>query len=285
MNQLPNSDVPTDIAQRIVSAADQLYEENGRAAFPNVDSVRRKARVNMNDASAVMRIWRRTQATAPAPLTASIPETVQSACQAMLATVWTAATDSASTGLQMAQAGWEQERVEAEACRQQLASAFDSQTEELGLAQQHRDALATRLAVLEAELQGKDMETEEFKGRTVDAEGKVATANARADEIAKRVDDLRAELSRAYQSLDQERQEAKHRAVALESTISSLRDEAHHKWVVESELREELARMRGQADAMADGHSAMQASPGDKPNIPRKRTGTGKAKQSNDTKS
>lgn len=29
MNQLPSTDVPIDIARRIASAADQLYEENG----------------------------------------------------------------------------------------------------------------------------------------------------------------------------------------------------------------------------------------------------------------
>lgn len=281
MTQLPSSDVPSDIEQRIISAADQLYEENGRASIPNVDTVRRRARVNMNDASAVMRVWRRTHSAAAAAPTASIPEHVQGACQALLASVWTAATESANTSLQMAQLGWEQERAEAEACRQQLAGAFDSQTEELALAQRHADALTKRLADLEAELKDRVAKTEELEGRSVRAEATAATAKARAEEIGKRVDDLKTDLSRAHQRADQERQEAKQRLEALESTISSLREEARRTSSVESELREELARLRGHADVLAAGHQGSQASSAAKTTTAAKRTGAGATKHPN----
>ncbi|HID8156977.1 TPA: DNA-binding protein [Pseudomonas aeruginosa] len=44
---------------RIFAAADELFEQGDRESFPTVDAVRRAARVNMNDASAGMREWRR----------------------------------------------------------------------------------------------------------------------------------------------------------------------------------------------------------------------------------
>ena len=47
---------------RIYAAADALFEQNGRDAFPTVDAVRKAARVNMNDASSGMKEWRRAQA-------------------------------------------------------------------------------------------------------------------------------------------------------------------------------------------------------------------------------
>ena len=130
MTPLPTSDIPSDIVKRITMAADQLYEESGRTSFPNVDTVRRTARADMNATSNVMRTWRRAQTAAAAPLPSAIPESVHCASQTLLSAVWTAASSSANANLQTAQAGWEQERAEAEACRQQLASAFDSQTEE-----------------------------------------------------------------------------------------------------------------------------------------------------------
>lgn len=283
MTQLPSSDVPSDIEQRIISAADQLYDENGRLSIPNVDTVRRRARVNMNDASAVMRVWRRTHSAVAAAPTASIPEPVQGACQALLASVWTAATESANTSLQMAQLGWEQERAEAEACRQQLAGAFDNQTEELALAQRHADTLTEQLAVLEAELQDKVARTVEMETRAVDAETKAATVEARADEMGKRVDDLKTELSRAHQSADQERQDSKQRLQAMELTISSLREEARRTSSVESELREELARLRGQADVLVAGHQGRQASSAAKTNTDANRTGARATKRPNGT--
>ena len=72
MDSLASLDIPNDIVRRITLAAYQLHEENGRSTFPNVDAVRRKARVNMNDASAVMRAWRRNQTAAAAPLTSRL---------------------------------------------------------------------------------------------------------------------------------------------------------------------------------------------------------------------
>lgn len=251
MNPLPSTDVPTEIARRITSAADQLYEENGKISFPNVDTVRRRARVNMNDASAVMRIWRCTQTASAAPLQTIIPESVQSASQTLLATVWTVATEAANSSLQMAQAGWEHERAEAEACRQQMASAFDSQTEELSAAQRNLDEREKRHAAQISELQKAVAMAEDLKSVAAAHEAKAATAEARSKEIAQRVEDLKAELLRAHVGAEQQRQETKDRLDAAEATISALREELRERRGIESDIRGELAYLRGQADAMA----------------------------------
>lgn len=263
MNHFPTTDVPTDIAKRITTAADQLYEENGRTSFPNVDAVRRRARVNMNDASAVMRIWRRTQTASAAPLQAVVPDAVQSASQALLTTVWAAATETANINLQAAQAGWEQERAEAEACRQQLACAFDQQTEELAAAQRQLQVAEERLVAQAAQLQSVAAETDVLKKVAAAADAKAATAEVRAREISQRADDLKAELARAHGSSDQQRHDAKHRIEAAESTINALREELSRKSAVDSELREELARLRGQVDAIASDRQTALPKPGE----------------------
>jgi colicin import membrane protein len=57
-------DLNPEVHARIVAAADSQYESSGRRALPNVDAVRKAARVNMNDASLAMKDWRRQQMTA-----------------------------------------------------------------------------------------------------------------------------------------------------------------------------------------------------------------------------
>ena len=54
-------EINEETRNRIIAAANQLFEQAGRASFPTVDAVRRTARANMNDASAVMKDWRRMQ--------------------------------------------------------------------------------------------------------------------------------------------------------------------------------------------------------------------------------
>jgi colicin import membrane protein len=247
MSQPPSTDVSSEIAKRITSAADQLYEENGKVSFPNVDVVRRRARVNMNDASAVMRIWRRTQTASAAPLQVAIPDAVQTASQSLLAAVWAAATESANSSLQMAQTGWEQERSEAEACRQQLACAFDSQAEELASVQRQLDVMEKRFATQGAELLAKTAEIEELKNAATAANAAALTAEARLKEVINRTDDLKVELSHAHSYAEQQRQDEKVRMAAVESVIAGLREELRQKSEFETTIREELAHLRGQA--------------------------------------
>ena len=100
-----------DTRDRIFAAADSLYEQAGRAAFPTVDAVRKVARVNMNDASAGMKEWRRAQTAQAAPVAVQVPEAVQQASSAALASLWKEAQELANESLRAAQAGWDAERL------------------------------------------------------------------------------------------------------------------------------------------------------------------------------
>ncbi|HBO1154642.1 TPA: DNA-binding protein [Pseudomonas aeruginosa] len=120
---------------RIFAAADELFEQGDRENFPTVDAVRKAARVNMNDASAGMREWRRQRTAQAAPLAVQVPDAVQQAGNQAVAALWQAAQALANESLQAAQAGWDRERNELEAVRGELADAFEAQARELEEAQ------------------------------------------------------------------------------------------------------------------------------------------------------
>lgn len=73
---------------RIFAAANALYEQVGYDTFPTVDAVRKTARVNMNDASAGMKEWRRAQTVKATPVAVVVPEPVQQAATAAIAAIW-----------------------------------------------------------------------------------------------------------------------------------------------------------------------------------------------------
>ncbi|WP_419616218.1 DNA-binding protein, partial [Thiolapillus sp.] len=54
-------------------------DPRGREGFPTVDAARKAARVNMNDASAAMKEWRRAQISQASPLAVRVPESVMQA--------------------------------------------------------------------------------------------------------------------------------------------------------------------------------------------------------------
>jgi colicin import membrane protein len=135
-------EINEETRNRIIAAANQLFEQAGRASFPTVDAVRRTARANMNDASAVMKDWRRMQTATATAVAVAVPDRVQQASQAALATLWAEAQDLAHETLIASQAAWDAERAEAEKLRVELSGAFEAQAAEL-------DTLQGRFADLE----------------------------------------------------------------------------------------------------------------------------------------
>jgi len=196
--------IPAEVRERVIQAAQELYEQNGREAMPTVDAVRRLARVDMNAASAVMREWRRSQTAQAAPVAVTVPEVVTQAHSAALASLWQTAQELANESLRAAQAAWETERAEADHDRQELADAYERQAAELEevraaaarsseLHQEQQDARAQELAALRAELGTATTRAER--------------AEARAQEIEQRAADLRAELDHAHQEQERSRTE------------------------------------------------------------------------------
>ena len=96
--------IPADVRERVIAAAADLFEQSGRQTMPTVDAVRRAARVDMNAASAVMKEWRRAQTAQAAPVAVAVPESVQQASSAAVATIWQQAQELADVRQQLAEA-------------------------------------------------------------------------------------------------------------------------------------------------------------------------------------
>ncbi len=204
---------------RIFAAADTLYDQAGRSAFPTVDAVRKSARVNMNDASAGMKEWRRAQTAQAAPVAVQVPEAVQRANSAALAALWQEAQGLANESLRVAQAGWDAERLEAETLNKQMADAYEAQVVELDAAQARVGELeaAARQQAEQAEWQRKQIE--DVRAALTAMQQQAATAEARAGE-------LRTELDYAHQESSRmrgERDKAIERVATLADQVEVLR--------------------------------------------------------------
>src|SRR5690554_3559549 len=99
-------EISSDVRARIIDAAEQLFEEAGRERFPPIDQVRRLARVGMNDASTVMKEWRRQQTSAPRSIAVEVPDRIKEVFHGALAEAWQEAQDLANERLTAGQQAW-----------------------------------------------------------------------------------------------------------------------------------------------------------------------------------
>ncbi|MDS0837664.1 DNA-binding protein [Xanthomonas citri] len=183
-------DPSQDARNRILAAADALYDQAGREVFPTVDAVRKAAKVNMNEANTVMKEWRRTQ-TRPAAVAVQVPEPVQQAAGLAVVAIWQAAQEAANDALRAAKAGWEVERQETEALSQQMADAYEVQALELDAAQVHIAELEAALQQAVTASATHQAAIDQVRTELVDLQQRASTAEARASE-------LRTELDRAH---------------------------------------------------------------------------------------
>lgn len=257
-----------DIRDRILAAADALYEQSGRTSFPTVDSVRKLAKVNMNDAAATMKEWRRAQTAQAAPVAITVPEAVHQLHSQALAALWQSAQNTANESLRAAQAGWEAERAEADTINKQLGDAYDAQADELDAANRRIDELTAKYQAEQQRSTELAQHIEETRKATLVAENRAAIAEQRAVEIERRAGDLRAELDRAHQDAVQTRteladlrqaQQEQRKTVAQEAlraaerltATQTERDEARKET---AKAREETAHWRGQVEALKEQH-------------------------------
>jgi colicin import membrane protein len=245
-------DIARDIKDRIVTAANSLYEEGQRADFPTVAAVRARAGVDMNAASVVMRDWRRSQTAQAAPLAVEVPDKVRATSSAALATLWSEAQTMANASLLAAQAAWDAERAEAETLRGELAAAFDAKETELTAAQQ-------QITSLQAEAVQASKRMQDLQAELAGVNERAGTAEARAQEIERRVSDLRTELDRAHEQarLDTDRLSAEVRG--LQDELRAERERGATEVArARSDLdqaRTDLAATKARSDAEAAAHA------------------------------
>jgi chromosome segregation ATPase len=246
-------DTNPEIRERILAAAAQLFEQAGRKELPTVDAVRKLSRTSMNDASAVMREWRRSQIVAASAAVVSVPEKVSQASAAALSTLWTEAQELANESLNVAQAAWDAERAEAEKLRVELSSAFETQGAEL-------EGLRLKLAEVEGRAAAGAAAAERERGeaaRQVTAlTDQAHTAQARVQEIEKRAEDLKAALSSAQGTVarltaELEAERGQHgvtrgRVESLTTELVTVKARAEAQAGVQAEQLERLKRLEGE---------------------------------------
>lgn len=250
---------------RIFAAADSLYAQADRAAFPTVDAVRKTARVNMNDASVGMKEWRRAQTAQAAPVAVQVPEAVQQASSAALSVLWHEAQELANESLRAAQAGWDAERIEAETLNKQMADAYEAQAVEREADQAVFRQISVDAELLAVDVKKRQAELDELNLKLAAAAAATETAEARTVEIERRATELRTELDHAHQEAAQGRAELADVRQAHAREIDALRAElvayqakaeaAAEKAATAADiLRAELATVKARAEAAQEVH-------------------------------
>ena len=269
-----------EIQKRIFDAADQLHQDSGRADFPTVDAVRRRARTNMNDASAAMKAWRALQTTTASAPVASIPDAIHRISQDGLSTIWSAAQEHANASLRSAQAGWDAERAEAETVRAQLSAAFDEQAAELATLQRAQANLNAELTICKNTASDDLIKLGASVAENSVLRTKVAASDILIDEMHHRVGDLRSDLDQAHQNtarIQQELDDARKLAYAemagiraeLAATKATLKSAAEHAKQTQLEKDQALqsladargiaAQLRGNVDVLSEQNADLLA--------------------------
>lgn len=233
MNQA-SSQIPTDVRERVIAAAAELYQQAGRERFPTVDAVRRLSRADMNSVTVLMREWRQSQTTQAAPVAVMIPDAVQQANAAAVAAMWTQATELANQSLRSAQAGWEAERQDLDDMRSELATGYEVQAAELEAV---KGQLSENIAALD--VAGKQLADSAAKLAAAVAD--LATAKAKADAS-----------EQSHQEQRKLAAQETHRVTERMAKLEAERDAARKE---SGAAREEAANLRGQNEAMKSQNS------------------------------
>ncbi len=218
------SSIPSDLVQRISTAADELYEESGREKIPTVDNVRRRAQSDMNATTSVMRTWRE-RIKNPPQMPIVIPEAVAQASTQALATTWKLAQEAAAESLRAAKTKWDDERSNLEQVSSELADAFERQERELEGAradyalalQEHKsqvDGLVSDLA--SARTEAADAERRAARAEIVTNETKVAHAA-----LAEQLGSAKEEVARLNGVLETLKQQNETLIDALRTTVDT----------------------------------------------------------------
>lgn len=243
-------EIAQEVRNRIVASANQLYEQAGRADFPTVDAVRRHAKVDMNAASTVMKEWRRMQTATPAPVAVVVPDRLRQVSDTALASLWAEAQEIANEALRAAQASWDAERAEAEAIREQVASAFQAQAVELDTATARVAELEKALAESVARGDSLAERLDQQEAATQAATHRAELAEQHVEQIEQRAADLKAELDRAHADVDRLRTERDQAAARADHATASAAATAERA----EALRDELATVKAKAEAADQAH-------------------------------
>ena len=222
-----------EIRTRILAAADDLWakaQAEGSDRWPTVDTVRKTARVSMNDASAIMREWRQAQIQATnQKITVEIPERVREAVLRSTETLWQSAQALADEQFSAARQQWEEEQRATETMRKELADAYDAAQSEIdNLHKQINEVRATEtqmLADYDEQIQRLNHERQQLESRAVNAEQDAKHLRSTTDRLEMEAKELHSQMTSELE-----------RRIRSEQMIDG--------------LRSDLAKMQTQVDVM-----------------------------------
>jgi hypothetical protein len=156
----------------------------------------------------------------------------------VLVALWTQAQELANGSLRTAQSAWDAERAELDEMRQELAYAYEAQAAEFDLLKSQAADAAN------AHQEAAKLAADELAGIRIElaqALTRAERAEAQTGESERRAADLRGELDRAHEDIDQARSALTDQQ-KLTASITVERDEA----------KSELTRVLATAEAMAE---------------------------------
>ena len=192
-----SSAIKPEVRERILQAADRLYEQGGREKFPRVSDVRNAAQCDMGLVSPVLAEWKRAQTAKPEPVAVSVPEQLREAGEKALQMVWLAAKELGDASLRAAEATWRDERAEAEIMRVELSEAYDAHVVLLDQAELDRADALNDLHDSKQREDSLEIDIENLRSELAKAVSRAEQGEARIEEIELRVADLKTELATA----------------------------------------------------------------------------------------
>jgi chromosome segregation ATPase len=239
-----------DALARIIAAAQAVWAENGNDPTnkPRLPEVRQRARADMNATALVLNEWWREQVlSAPKAIAIPVPQTVMDAFMPVLAMAWQTCQQEANANLAAAQTNWERERAMLEDTRQELSDLWE------GVSQQLSDLGTDHAAAL------RDLDTARVRASDLDDQVVVLRekftaqvhlteqAVVRLEEVQRRADELKGELSLSHQEAQEVRDELRQSRVQHHENIKQA--EAVAALAIEA-VKLELATYRGRTDAL-----------------------------------
>ena len=245
-------DVENEINERIVAAANALYAQSNRVAFPTVDAVRKAARVSMNAANEVMKKWRSLQMAKPEPaVVIQVPQEIADASYAALAILWKNAQDLSNSALCAAQKSWEADRLGADVLSNQMAQAYDVKELELEAAQAEIKEL--QLRVDQGVTERTQLTTEIDRLRIELLAVKTSAQNDAALVQAQHEN----QLAQLNATIDAER---KRRSEEVTMLRDELAEQNQKSSAERDQLRTEIAQVKAQAQAAEQQYGAQHDS-------------------------
>lgn len=259
-------EIAQDLKDRIVAAANALYEARGRAEFPTVAAVRASAGTDMNVTSVVMRAWRQAQAAQATPVPVEIAGAMEELrrdleeAQAQVAEL-TARSDAATR--ELAEARQAQHDAQARAdeserwaadLQKSLARKHDEADAERGMQAEHLVQLRTELDQAHAELADvraaaeaeREQAADQLRRFAEEAQAKITQLTLLSETTAGEL----AEATNAQRAAEVQAAIALQRAEETERRLAEVQAERDQARKEAGAAREEAAKLQGKAEAL-----------------------------------